>query len=102
MEMFLMAAALSVLGVAVSALLFAAATRDERRADAERAAERLPGPPPRFFADSPGLVAPPVPREALLLLIERHVRLEQAAAESFLYAPTAESLHSRTASPLVH
>jgi len=40
--------------------------------------------------------------EVLLAQIERHVRLEQAAAESFLYDPTVESLHGRTASPLVH
>jgi hypothetical protein len=38
----------------------------------------------------------------LLLQIDRHVRLEQAAAESFLDAPTTASLHSRTTSPLVH
>lgn len=102
MEMFLMAAALSVLGVAVSAILFAAATRDERRAEAEFSAERMPAAAPRFFTDAAGTLVPPLPREALLLQIERHVRLEQAAAESFLHAPTAQSLHSRTASPLVH
>ncbi len=43
-----------------------------------------------------------VPIEALLLQIERHVQLEQAAAESFHFAPTVEALHSRTMSPLVH
>jgi hypothetical protein len=104
MEMFLMALALSLLGVAVSAGLFAAATRgvDEPRyldvrAPARRAASRT-----TFFAEAPAPSAPTVPIEVLLLQIERHVRLEQAAAETFLHAPTAQSLHCRTSSPLVH
>jgi hypothetical protein len=43
-----------------------------------------------------------VPVEALLLQIEQHIRLEQAAAESFLHTPTGQSLQSRTTSPLVN
>jgi hypothetical protein len=43
-----------------------------------------------------------VPIEALLLQIESHVRLEQAAAESFLQTPTPALLHSKTISPLVN
>jgi hypothetical protein len=43
-----------------------------------------------------------VPIEALLLQIENHVRLEQAAAESFLQAPDSAHLHSRTTSALVN
>jgi hypothetical protein len=38
----------------------------------------------------------------LLSQIERHVRLEQAAAEAYLDLPTRDSLHSRTESPLLH
>ena len=62
--------------------------------------------PARFFANHaavlPDLCAPAqVPIEALLLQIENHVRLEQAAAESFLEYPTAALLHSRTMSPLI-
>ena len=34
--------------------------------------------------------------------IEQHIRLEQAAAESFLHRPTDDSLHSRTTSRLVN
>ena len=45
---------------------------------------------------------PRVPLEALLLQIESHVRLEQAAAESFLEPPTPALLHGRTISPLVN
>jgi hypothetical protein len=102
MEMFLMALALSVVGVVVSGVLFAAATRGEER---ERFVTlRAPSPtvaPARFFADI-APAAPHVPIEALLLQIEQHVRLEQAAAEAFINAPTRQSLHCRTMSPLVH
>jgi hypothetical protein len=43
-----------------------------------------------------------VPIEALLLQIENHVRLEQAAAACFLESPSATVLHGRTISPLVN
>ena len=116
MEMFLMLVAMSLLGTAVSAALFGAATQGQKR-EPWSAAARRPSPPQRFFArDEATGVAPeapaptvgtplppqPVPLELLLLQIERHVRLEQAAAESFHQAPTGQSLHSRTASPLVN
>lgn len=108
MEMFLMVLSLSLLGVAVSAGLFAAATKEERREEAA-----LPGfhtaalDEERFFVRPPAGVRPDglprqVPIEVLLLQIERHVRLELAAAESFNQFPTAESLHMQTLSPLVH
>jgi len=113
MEMFLMAAVMSLLAVAVCAVLFAAATRDER-GEASRPVVRAAREPQHFFASTPA--APPraetaakegtepelVPVEALLLRIEQHIRLEQAAAESFLHHPTGESLHSRTTSRLVN
>jgi hypothetical protein len=102
MEMFLMVLALSLFGVAVSAMLFAAATRDVRAPELQPD-ERLLMLPSHFFADDR---APrshqAVPIEVLLLQIERHVRLEQAAAESFQHSPTVEALHSPTTSPLVH
>ncbi len=109
MEMFLMAAIMSLLAVAVCAVLFAAATREEREAPppvVQAARERQ-----RFFASAPAVRAEAakdavepelVPVEALLLRIEQHIRLEQAAAESFLNRPTDESLHSRTTSRLVN
>jgi hypothetical protein len=104
--MFLMALCMSLLGVAASALAFGAATRTDP-SQAEAAPEAKPltvQPAARFFVEDAavGQAAPAVPIEALLLQIERHIRLEQAAAESFLDCPTAQSLHSRTSSPLVH
>ena len=106
MEMFLMGLAMSLLGVAVSAVLFGAATRDVRDMEAAQVEKRVPAETPRFFVHRGAQVATPrsvqVPIEVLLLQIERHVRLEQAAAESFHLAPTVESLHVQTMSPLVH
>ncbi len=113
MVMFLMILCTSIFGLALSALAFGAATRDERaRQEAVLAStvdERLAAVPERFFVhDAPPAPAPraavaaKVPLDALLLQIERHIRLEQAAAESFLFAPSRESLHGRTLSPLVH
>lgn len=100
MEMFLMVAALSLIGVAVSALLFSAVMEQGEPASPRPVV--TPVSPAQFFADTGSLDSRRVPIEALLLQIERHVRLERAVGESFLHAPTAESLQSRTASTLVH
>jgi hypothetical protein len=105
MEMFLMALALSFLGVAASAAMFAAATHgvDAAAAPQPKALPARAAAEGRFFVADP-LPVPRmgVPIEVLLLQIERHVRLEQAACESFLWAPTAQSLHCRTSSPLMN
>ncbi len=106
MVMFLMLLALSGFGVAVMCIAFAAATREAPPRVEAQPIRSLTAQlaPPQFFAD--GLAAPPaaprVPLEVLLLQLEQHVRLEQAAAESFLAFPTPASLHSRTTSPFVH
>lgn len=106
MEMFLMVMCMSLLGVAVSAALFAAATADERRRELRPLDQRLVAEtPPRFFTVAQPVVTSPVgaiPVDVLLLRLEQHIRLEQAAAESFHQFPTPESLHVRTVSPLVH
>jgi hypothetical protein len=62
---------------------------------------------PRFFARDIAASLPPtsasrVPVEVLVLEIERHVRLERAAAESFHLSPTPQTLHVQAASPLLH
>lgn len=115
MEMLLMGAVLSMFGLAVTCLAFGAATREEpsaetgaveaAAADARFFAEMPAAPAPRPF---PGLPAIPlaartrVPIEALLLQIENHVRLEQAAAECFIESPNPALLRSRTVSTLVN
>jgi hypothetical protein len=116
MELFLMVATISLLGLVVTLGLFAAATAGdgtpaENRVPARAAAaSRLAAPigatadgPPMFFVKaSRESGGDPVPIDVLLLQIERHVRLEQAAAESFLHSPTVHALHTRTTSPLLH
>ena len=105
MEMLLMGLCISVFGFGVAALAFGASTGPQ---DAARAAQpELPAKavPTRFFSDHVQRVIPPVPQlpiEVLLHQIENHVRLEQAAAESFVAFPTEALLHSKTTSPLVN
>ena len=109
MEMLLMGACLSMLGLAVACMAFGAATRDADEQTAAPAMERevvKPAVAARFFVE-PAMVLPlaahsRVPIEALLLQIESHVRMEQAAAECFLESPNASLLHSRTMSTLVN
>jgi len=99
MVMFLSLMIVSLLAVALCAVAFAAATRDEARPEVlpER---KLVLERPRFFAaaEAKPAPAPTVPVEVLVSQIERHVRLEQAAAEAYLDLPTRDALHSRTAS----
>ena len=100
MVMFLMGLCIGLFGLAVSAMAFGAATRPVGAEPAQpREAEALP--PSKFFLDAevPRASQPAAPVEVLLLQLEQHIRLEQAAAEGFLSAPTSESLHGRTASP---
>ena len=107
MEMLLMGICISVFGMAIACAAFGAAVQT-----AQAAPEVQPEPvkaialaPTHFFITSdstPAPAQPRVPLEALLLQIENHVRLEQAAAESFLSAPTSALLHGRTISPFVN
>jgi len=102
MEMFLSVTVISLLGVAAAAVLFKAALH-EAPPSPPLHGESLLNLPPRFFIDDRApRTRPVVPIEVLLLQIERHVRLEQAAAEAFLDFPTAEALQTHTTSPLVH
>jgi len=111
MEMLLMGACLSVLGLAVCCLAFGAATRDSRENPVvaapavEKEIVKAAASPARFFVPPPTLPVAArtrVPIEALLLQIENHVRLEHAAAECFLESPNPSLLHSRTISTLVN
>jgi hypothetical protein len=98
MEMFLMVLSLSVAGVLVSGALFAVATRDQRDAPVFGAVAARDED--RFFMMRPTAPPRPIAADALVLQIERHVRLEHAAAEAFLQFPTVEALRMRTLSPL--
>ncbi|MGO9257403.1 MAG: hypothetical protein ACLQU1_14000 [Bryobacteraceae bacterium] len=111
MEMLLMGAVISMFGLAVTCLAFGAATREEpvvaaaAAAAKEKVVVKAATANARFFAGAPArpvIDYNRVPIEALLLQIENHVRLEQAAAECFLESPNATLLHSRTVSTLVN
>jgi hypothetical protein len=105
MEMFLSVMVTTALGVAVAAVLFKAATHGVSQSTSVQD-ESLMHLPPRFFIDDRARSQPGLPisasMEVLRLQIERHVRLEQAAAEAFRDFPTAEALQTLTTSPLVH
>jgi hypothetical protein len=100
MDMLLAGLAMTLFGLAVSGLLFAAATRNTTDNPTDTVEARQPAAS-AFFADEK-LESPPVSVELLLLQIESHVRMEQAAVESFLAMPSVETLHTKTLSPLVH
>ena len=105
MQIFLMVLALSLVGVLMSGVLFAAASRaaqpDEGSALVSPA---IAAGEERFFMMRPPLssvpTGAPVSADVLALQIERHVRLEQAAAERFHQFPSVEALRTPTLSPL--
>jgi hypothetical protein len=111
MDMFVMGLCFTCIGLAVTAMAFVAATHPQTApppaAQPELAAVKAA--PAHFFGDSvqatrsiPVQVPVQVPVALLLQQIEHHVRLEQAAAESFVAYPTESLLHSKTTSPLVN
>jgi len=93
-------AVMAVCGIMVAGL----SPREEKAPVLQAEATLRADEPTHFFASEGETVAPrpQIPLDVLLSHIERHVRLEQAAAQSFLSVPTADSLHSRTESPLVN
>jgi hypothetical protein len=103
MLMFLTILSMSLLALLACVAAFGLATRTEEQPQV-RPEPRLAVEPPRFFAAPVArpVEATQVPIEVLLSQIERHVRMEQAAAEAFLEVPTPDSLHSSTASPLLN
>ena len=99
----LMFLSLLLAGVAVTAVCAAllSATAPEERPPVETEVTVRPS---RFFAaDAPPAPDPrTIPAEMLLSHIERHVRLEQAAAERFVSLPSVESLHAPSESKFVN
>jgi hypothetical protein len=104
MEMLLTGILASFFSLVIAFLAFAATTPQENRPEvpaqplkaqetSEFFTKRTPAPTPRL---------PFIPVEALLLQLESHVRLEQAAAESFIADPNSTLLHSRTVSPFIN
>ena len=105
MEIFLMTFALSLVGVLVSGVLFAAASRAAQPAEQSAlVSAAIAAGEERFFMMRPAApslpAGAPVSADVLALQIERHVRLEQAAAERFHQFPSVEALRTPTLSPL--
>ncbi len=100
MLMFLTILSMSLLALAVCAAAFSLAAGGLRQP--ETRPERRPAvEPPHFFANAAPRprIESQVPVEVLLGDIERHIRLEQAAAEAFLAGPTLDGLHERPERP---
>jgi hypothetical protein len=107
MEMLLMALCVSMFGLAVAAIAFGAATNTKPSTSAVQPELRpvKAVAPSKFFNDQvlpPLAQHPHLPNAALLAQIEDHVRLEQAAAESFLESPSHKQLHTKTTSAFVN
>jgi len=102
MEMFLMILCMSFFTLAIMAAALGAAAPPPA---VDEPKKELPAvPASNFFSDSPAPSAPynHVPIEALLAQIENHIRLEHAAAETFLSAPSPALLHNKTISKFVN
>lgn len=110
MLMFCVALFFSLFGLAILSIPFWLAIFPEQEPEPAVVKEAKKEPvvesvPSHFFGDSilvPLTAQPRVPLAALLLQIENHIRLEQAAAESYIEAPDLALLHTRTRSPLIN
>ena len=74
------------------------------RAEDEVPELKISARPSKFFADDTlrDRAQDDLAIEVMLAQIERHVRLEQTAAQNFLDLPTTENLHSGTTSPRIN
>jgi len=102
MQPILIAFSIALVGVMGTVLLFSVAMRHREDEEEVSAPTRAPTSTGQFFLDE---AADPHPgsdlsSDALRVRVERHVRLEQKAAEGFLRSPSAESLQTRSASQL--
>ncbi len=107
MDMLVMGLCFTFFCLAITAMAFAAATRPEgQKLKPQPEYPAVTVAPAHFFSNSlkPCIPTTPieVPIEVLLQQIEHHVRLEQAAVESFVAFPTHALLHSKTTSPFVN
>ena len=102
MEPILISFSIVVVGVMGAVLLFSVAMRDRGEQAPPQPGERFHSPEGEFFlteASNPeggGALA----SETILLQLERHFRLEEAAAAGFLDNPNVQALHAPSFSPL--
>jgi hypothetical protein len=98
MDILLAVAVISIVEVVILGLAFKSFDRaEERRVQMEvDLAARVERPRSRFFGEAHALQGgDEAAVEALIARLERHVRLEQQAAQWFLDNPTPETLHHR-------
>jgi hypothetical protein len=100
MMMFLSLLCISLLAVAVlSVIVYGTSPRDAARPDLRPETSLSLGQSQFFAGDlTAPPVRPPLPIAAVLAQLERHVRLEQASAESFVELPVPETLHAPASS----
>lgn len=103
MLMFLTILAASLFAMAILSLTSLGLSPDEERMHEVKPGLEIPMGAARFFGDSDAAPAGAgVPIEVLLSQLEQHVRIEQAAAETFLAMPTRERLNASSTSPLIN
>lgn len=110
MTMFFTLLLVAVTSLVVTCLLAFGVSPQERERRARSEArpalqpEKFVVAPPQFFAAEVREIEtrPQVPIEVLMSQLQRHVQLEQAAAETFVNVPSPEALRSRTSSPFVN
>lgn len=102
MQPILISFSVILIGVVAAVLLFSVAMRGRGEVEGSRAPTRAPVSSGHFFLDevAGSVGALDVPSDALRIQLERHVRLEREAAESFLLSPSAASLQAPSASAL--
>lgn len=104
MLLFLMVASTSLFGLAVCCIAFAGQSPEGGQDAETRPDLRLSLGSSRFFAGDTARPeeGPAVAVPSMLESIELHIRLERAAAESFIDGPTPDLLHSSSHTPLVN
>ena len=103
MDVLLISFSLCLLGVMVTVLLFSIAMRPDEEEE-PNTPRKNSAPSEGFFLDGAtgSHPQPEAPSNSILLDLERHVRIEQEAAKTFLEGPSPESLHAPSDSPLWH
>ena len=102
--MFLVALFTSLFGLGIAIAAFGLASSDEGEEGPPEQPHRVSLQPGDLLPNDPPSLIPTsrLPSDLLMLQLERHIRLELAAAEGFLDSPTTEMLHAPTSSPLTH
>jgi len=102
MEPILISFSICVIGVIGAVTLFSVAMRAGGEEDHTLSSERPIGIPDPFFLEGAlqDDLRATLPSDAIVRQLERHFRMEEQAATSFLEGPSAEALHAPSPSPL--